>query len=451
MSTKTKKDPNAKRRIGIVGGIVSGKSFTGWFGKYTGSESVLEQIGSGGDIEVYINSQGGSVFSGFEILNALKAAVTAGRKVDIYISPLAASIASYIAVGVKGAKVYGSANAKLMFHAPWSCACGSKDQLRDYADLLSKMEDDLKDAVSSRGVTPEDEWFSAGRMKWFSAKESLDMKLIDEIKEPPAELISAVVSASTSPGHDDDDMYDSAEQNSAFSGRSMLKIAANMEFSGYLASLVKEHYGEDKIKGVQDVSATNFEIVFSDDSKSLLNYTKDPLNIVNIEWESNPKTTTENKMKTPENKDNGVTTPKNDAGNVVTPGTPDGEAFIEGVTPTDSTPVVKAPVATNVKEPVAEKVALPTGMTEDMIAFAKESYEATKNAHVATIKANKENMFSDEELNALPMATIKKMANLAKAVTPVATETALKADKTIVKVSDKKDTGNVGTLPPPEL
>lgn len=449
---KTKKDPNAKRRIGIVGSVISGKSFSGYFGKYTGSESVLEQIGNSGDIEVYINSQGGSVFAGFEILNSLKAAVVAGRKVDIYISPLAASIASYIGVGVKGANVYGSENAKLMFHAPWSCACGSKDQLRDYADLLAKMEDDLKDAVASRGVTAEDDWFAAGRMKWFSAKESLELKLIDEIKEPPAELISAVSASGTNGSYDDDDdMYDSADQNNT--ERSMLRIAANMEFTGYLESLAQEHFGEDKIKMVKDISATTFELIFQDGSKSLLNYTKDPLNIVNIEWESNPKQTMENQMKDPKNPVKDVVTPGNDAGTVADPanGGDDG-AFIEGVTPTNSTPVVIKPEATVVNTPVAEKGALPAGMTEDMVAFAKKSYETTKNTYIATIKANKENQFSDEELNDLPMATIEKMANLAKPATPVAGEPAApKADVTIVKVNDKKDTGNVGTLPPPEL
>ena len=81
-----KKKNDGRKRIAIVGGIVSGKSFDGWFGRYTGSETVLSQIGDSGDIDIYVNSQGGSVFAGFEIVNALNAAVAQDRAVTFYVS-----------------------------------------------------------------------------------------------------------------------------------------------------------------------------------------------------------------------------------------------------------------------------------------------------------------------------------------------------------------------------
>ena len=90
-----------------------------------GSESVLSQIGDSGDIDIYVNSQGGSVFAGFEIVNALNAAVTQGRAVTFYVSALAASIASYITSGVKGARVVMSDNAKLDVSTRLGLACAA--------------------------------------------------------------------------------------------------------------------------------------------------------------------------------------------------------------------------------------------------------------------------------------------------------------------------------------
>ena len=138
--TKTQNGKSGStRKVLIVGTVVNGRSgYSGWYGRCAGSESVIEEIGSEGDIDVYINSPGGSVFAGFEMVNAFNAARDAGREVTIYVSAMAASIASYIACGVKGAKVYMSSNAKMMFHAPWTFVLGSKDELRDTSNLLEK-------------------------------------------------------------------------------------------------------------------------------------------------------------------------------------------------------------------------------------------------------------------------------------------------------------------------
>ena len=277
MSKQNKTNTTGTKMVGIVGAVTSGKSYDSfWCGKCTGSETVLNEIAGKEDIMVYINSQGGSVFAGFEILNGLKAAVTSGRKVDIYVSAMAASIASYIAIGVKGATVHVAENSKLMFHAPWGVAIGSKDEFRDYADLLEKMEEDLKAAVVSRGATPEDEWFAAGRMKWFSSKECIEKNLVDKIAEPPSDLIEAVTS-SASYSNEWDDSMNRSEQSSSdnmFSKKNMFNVAAKIEFNGYIFSLCKEHYGEDKVEHVSNVEKDTFELTFKDGSKSLLNYEK---------------------------------------------------------------------------------------------------------------------------------------------------------------------------------
>jgi ATP-dependent protease ClpP protease subunit len=442
------------KRIPIVGAIISGRSYSSdWYETVTGCDTVKSQIGSEGDIQVYMNSQGGSVFAGFEILNALSAAVVAGRKVDIYISAMAASIASYISSGVKGATVHVAPNAKLMFHAPWTCACGSREEFLDVADMLSKMEQDLKEAITSRGATFDEKWFSAVRMKWFNATEAVKAKLADVVELPPSDLIAAVHKAAES-SYNESDIYDKADVDNKnknvgselFGKDQFMRIAASMEFEGYILSLCQEKFGEDRVKSIAIRDSESFEIVFNDDSKSLLNYQKDALNIVNIKWKSDGSTTTtENNMSTPKDpKDvtptNGVTPPDG----MVAPETPK-DGFIEGQTP---------PVATVVKPTVVQdeppsKAGLPEGLTEDMIAFAKIGYAKARNEHIESIKANKENDFSDEELANMSIATLEKLSKIANAAKEIVTS-APKADNSIVQPPSKTK-ASVGTLPPPEL
>ena len=117
-----------KNRAAIVGPVITGPSFySSLFGYLTGSDTVINDLGREGDVDIYVNSPGGSVFAGFEIVNAINAIVASGRKVTFYISSMAASIASYITTGAKGAKVVMAENGKLMYHAPWVYAAGTKE------------------------------------------------------------------------------------------------------------------------------------------------------------------------------------------------------------------------------------------------------------------------------------------------------------------------------------
>ena len=421
-----KKKNDGRKRIAIVGGIVSGKSYNGWFGRYTGSETVLSQIGDSGDIDIYVNSQGGSVFAGFEIVNALNAAVAQGRAVTFYVSALAASIASYITSGVKGAKVVMSNNAKLMFHAPWVCTCGSKDQLKDAADLLGKMEDDIVSAVEARGAKAEPEWFAAGRMKWFSAKEAVKNKLADEIGNPPSDLISYLTEEYKSGGSYTSLYSDSSSDKPGYTaGKTELeRFAAQTELKSYIASLCAEHF--DDIQAVE-VERDNIRLAHKDGSFSLLNYENDPLNIVNVNWESARKETQkENDMSKQADPNAGQEAPK-----------------VPIAEPNAGQEAPKVPTA----EPNAVvKTVLPSGMTEDMILFAAENYAETKNKYIAAIKAVKTNSFTDEELDSFPMKTLAKMAKLA--VEPQKETVAPKTDSSLIALPASVAKGN-GSLPPP--
>ena len=95
----------------------------------------LEQVKNLQQLNIYINSPGGSVFAGqaiYNILNRSKA------KKTVYIDGVAASIASVIALA--GDEIKVPSNAFMMVHKPWVLAMGNSDDLRKMADDLDSLQ-----------------------------------------------------------------------------------------------------------------------------------------------------------------------------------------------------------------------------------------------------------------------------------------------------------------------
>lgn len=135
-------------------------------------------------LHIYINSPGGSVFAGNEMINAINAwAAQHKQPVEITIGAMAASMAAAMLVQVRSVKVSAHNNSKIMFHGAWTETVGGEGAHRDEADLLAKINADLKTALVARfNLSPEkvDGWFAEGRMGWLDAKEA---KLIGLVKE----------------------------------------------------------------------------------------------------------------------------------------------------------------------------------------------------------------------------------------------------------------------------
>ena len=180
-----------------------------------------------------------------------------------------------------------------------------------------------------------------------------------------------------------------------------------------------------------------------------MKYAPDPLNIVDIEWDS---AEFEPKAETDMSKTN-QPAPEANAPDAVVPEakTPEAEPKAEVTPPAEpKAPEAKTPEA----EPKAEvkPAELPAGMTPDMIAFAAKNYKAVRDGHIAAIRAvDKDGLLTDEMLNEF---TIDKLAGIAgiaklaseKAATGVAPKAAVPPVAPAMAAS-----GTVGgTLPPPE-
>lgn len=136
---KIKNSTDTTADLYFYGDIVSS-----WWGAWDDTDQYPEQVkefldeAKGKDLNIYINSGGGSVFAGMTIYNMLKRHT--GFK-TVHVDGLAGSIASVIALA--GDKVIIPANAYYMIHKPWIETEGNSNQLREQADMLDKIEEGI--------------------------------------------------------------------------------------------------------------------------------------------------------------------------------------------------------------------------------------------------------------------------------------------------------------------
>jgi len=137
----------------------------------------LKALGDVAHIKLHINSPGGDVFDGIAIFNALK---FHGAAITVYIDGLAASMASVIAM--VGNPVIMPENTMMMIHKPWGFAGGDADDMRDYADLLDKVESVLIPAYAQKtGKSTEEIAAMLEEETWLSGTECLELGFADQV------------------------------------------------------------------------------------------------------------------------------------------------------------------------------------------------------------------------------------------------------------------------------
>lgn len=150
------------------------------------------------NVELYINSQGGSVFSGNELVNALKQFKATGKKLDITVGAMAASMAANIVAMVGADNVRAHSNSKFMFHGATAITWAGKEGHQDSAELLSSINADViasLTALPKADKTKIEGWFAEGREGWLSAKQALAMGLVSEIIDSAASPLATIPEA----------------------------------------------------------------------------------------------------------------------------------------------------------------------------------------------------------------------------------------------------------------
>lgn len=143
------------------------------------ARELLEAEALTGKVDVRINSNGGEVYSGIAIFNALK---NSKADITIYVDGIAASMASVIALC--GKPVQMSRYARLMLHSVQGGCYGNKDEMKDCIREIEALEDTLCEMYATRMGKDKDEiraMYFDGRDHWLRADEALALGLIDGI------------------------------------------------------------------------------------------------------------------------------------------------------------------------------------------------------------------------------------------------------------------------------
>lgn len=146
-------------------------------------KDTLNEMGDIKTLEIHINSGGGSVFSGLAIMGVIENFKNKKNcKTVSIVEGIAASMASVIACSAD--KRVMKENAFLMIHPASSVAWGNASDLRHTADLLEKVDGQLRDVyMKTFNGTREKLDELVDEETWLTAKEAKDYNLCDEIQE----------------------------------------------------------------------------------------------------------------------------------------------------------------------------------------------------------------------------------------------------------------------------
>lgn len=170
------------KKINIKGPIISSSQqwIYDWFGMEATSPkrvSDLIESANGEDLEVEINSGGGSVFAGSEIYTALK---SYPGNVTGSIVGVAASAASVIAMGVKNLKM--SPTAQIMIHNSSTYREGDYRDMEHAAEVLKTVNNTIANAYRIRSGMKQEELLSLmDKETWLTADKALEYNFIDGI------------------------------------------------------------------------------------------------------------------------------------------------------------------------------------------------------------------------------------------------------------------------------
>lgn len=140
----------------------------------------LAALGQINRINLHIHSPGGSVLDGLAIYNLLKAHPA---QKTVYIDGMACSMAS--AIAMVGNPIIMPENAMMMVHRPRGVVGGESDDIREYADLLDKIEGVIIPIYAEKtGKTPEEIAVLLEKETWMSGAECVSEGFADKLIQP---------------------------------------------------------------------------------------------------------------------------------------------------------------------------------------------------------------------------------------------------------------------------
>lgn len=133
-----------------------------------------------GAVDVRVDSYGGDVYAGISILNALR---RYPDEVVVYVDGMAASAASFIAVG--GAdKLVMSPNSSLLIHGAWSQGMGNSEEMAQLSAYLNQVTDTMATIYAEKTGKESSYWRELMKKDTtFTAEQAVESGLADMVGE----------------------------------------------------------------------------------------------------------------------------------------------------------------------------------------------------------------------------------------------------------------------------
>lgn len=139
----------------------------------------LESTDATKDIQIYINSPGGSVYAGLGIYDTMQFIKPDVATIN---TGIAASMGAVLLCAGSENKRSGLPHSRVMIHQPMGGAQGQADDIQITAQQIVKLKEELYQIISKHTGKDYNKVYEDGdRDFWMNADEALEYKMIDEI------------------------------------------------------------------------------------------------------------------------------------------------------------------------------------------------------------------------------------------------------------------------------
>lgn len=179
------------KKLKLNGSVIGDGS--AWFYDWLGIPNISPQKVSnfldeanGEDVDIYVNSGGGLVFSGSEIYTMLK---DYSGYVTVYVTGVAASAASVFPMGAD--KVVMSPTSQIMIHNASALAYGDKNEVSKVQRSLQAVDESIANAyVAKTGMSREDLLELMNQETWMDALKAKELGFADEVMFENAPVVT---------------------------------------------------------------------------------------------------------------------------------------------------------------------------------------------------------------------------------------------------------------------
>lgn len=144
----------------------------------------LESMDAQKDVQIYVNSPGGSVYAGLGIYDTMQ---FIGPDVATICTGMAASMGAVLLCAGAEGKRTGLPHSRVMIHQPLGGAQGQASDIEITYNEIQKLKKELYEIIAHHsGQKYEKVWEDSDRDYWMRAEEAKEYGMIDEVLARPA-------------------------------------------------------------------------------------------------------------------------------------------------------------------------------------------------------------------------------------------------------------------------